>query len=259
MSVWKRVRQNASESADSIIHGKAEHEETKATSSRALRRRQAAITSSSSRSRRPITSAITSGTAATSRSSSSKFSGAYSPGFDPDLHLQRVGVANQTTMMRGETEEVQRRIQPGDHATATAPSCAEQNFRFFDTICGATQERQDALREMLDAKMDLLLVVGGYNSSNTSHLAEMGEAKLPTYFIRNAAAWSRRPRSCITTCTRSSEVVARDWLPARPARGRHHCRRVLPEQSDRRNAHSLFELRGISRRAAGGLASSESA
>ena len=63
----------------------------------------------------------------------------------------------------------------------------DKHFRFFDTICGATQDRQDALEKLLREPMDLLLVIGGYNSSNTSHLAEMGEAKLPTYFIKNAA------------------------------------------------------------------------
>src|SRR5206468_3942817 len=113
-----------------------------------------------------------------------KFRNAYSPGFDPDVHLRTIGVANQTTMLRGETEEVQRRIRQAivDRDGAEA---ATKNFRFFDTICGATQERQDALRELLDIKMDLLLVVGGYNSSNTSHLAEMGEETLPTYFVLN--------------------------------------------------------------------------
>src|SRR5215213_2742764 len=63
----------------------------------------------------------------------------------------------------------------------------DKHFRFFDTICGATQDRQDALSKLLDDPLDILLVIGGYNSSNTSHLAEMGEAKLPTYFIKNAA------------------------------------------------------------------------
>ena len=102
-----------------------------------------------------------------------KFKGAYSPGFDPNIHLRTIGVANQTTMLRGETEEVQRRIQ---RAIVDRDGEVEgaKHFQVFDTICGATQERQDALQQMLAEPMDLLLVVGGYNSSNTSHLAEMG-------------------------------------------------------------------------------------
>src|SRR5204863_1812191 len=118
----------------------------------------------------------------------SKFKGAYSPGFDPELHLQAVGVANQTTMLRGETEEVQRRLKAA-MIKKHGESEIDRHFRFFDTICGATQDRQDALQKLLrDADpLNLLIVIGGYNFSNTSHLAEMGEAKLPTYFIKNAA------------------------------------------------------------------------
>src|ERR1051326_6569041 len=95
-------------------------------------------------------------------------------------------VANQTTMLRGETEEVQRRLKAAMGKKYGAPE-VEKHFRFFDTICGATQDRQDALGKLLHDPLNLLLVIGGYNSSNTSHLAEMGEAKLPTYFIKNAA------------------------------------------------------------------------
>src|SRR5262249_18748074 len=114
-----------------------------------------------------------------------RFKGAHSPGFDPDEHLQTVGVANQTTMLRGETEEVQRRIRQAV-IDRDGPETAEKNFRFFDTICGATQERQDALRELLNVPIDRLLGVGGYNSSNTPHLAKGGKEKLPTYFVLNA-------------------------------------------------------------------------
>src|ERR1700737_3269040 len=89
-------------------------------------------------------------------------------------------------MLRGETEEVQRRIRAAI-IDRDGPELGSKSFRFFDTICGATQERQDALSGLLREKMDLLLVVGGYNSSNTSHLAEMGEDKLPTYFVLNAS------------------------------------------------------------------------
>ncbi len=95
-------------------------------------------------------------------------------------------MANQTTMLRGETEEVQRRIRAAMEQRYGAADLA-RHFRFFDTICGATQDRQDALEKLLAEPLDLLLVIGGYNSSNTSHLAEMGESRLPTYFIKNAS------------------------------------------------------------------------
>ena len=113
-----------------------------------------------------------------------RFQGGYSEGFDPDTHLNEVGVANQTTMLKSETEELQRRI--ADAIRDRDGTQEEEKFQYFDTICGATQERQDALFEMLKHSMDVLLVVGGYNSSNTSHLVEIGERQLPTFFIRDA-------------------------------------------------------------------------
>ena len=107
----------------------------------------------------------------------------YSEGFDPDIHLQRVGLANQTTMLQSETEEIQRHIRQA----ILERDGNDAAFQVFDTICGATQERQDALFEMLKKPMDLLLVVGGYNSSNTTHLVEIAEPELPTFFIRGAS------------------------------------------------------------------------
>src|SRR5207244_369818 len=124
-----------------------------------------------------------------------------------------VGVANQTTMLRGETEEVQRRIRQAI-VDRDGPEGATKNFRFFDTICGATQERQDALRELLDVRMNLLLVVGGYNSSNTSHLAEMGEEKLPTYFVLNASRLLSDTEILHYNLHERREVVAKNWLHA---------------------------------------------
>src|SRR2546423_6501284 len=162
MSVWKRVRKYASESAASIIHGKAEHEETKATSSRALGDGNGhylvVLTLADTD---YVCNYIRHG--GDKKEFLEKFKGAYSPGFDPDVHLKTVGVANQTTMLRGETEEVQRRVRQAI-ADRDGAEEAAHNFRVFDTICGATQERQDALREMLRVEMGLLLVVGGYNS-----------------------------------------------------------------------------------------------
>lgn len=214
MSVWKRVRQNAQDDMTSVIHGKASHEETKATASRAL---------SESRGHYLIVLTLedTDYVCNYIRHGGDKaaflerFRGAMSPGFDPDLHLQRVGVANQTTMMRGETEEVQRRIMAAVR-DRDGEAGLSRNYRFFDTICGATQERQDALRDMLQLPMQLLLVIGGYNSSNTSHLAEMGEGQLPTFFIRNAAKIESRDRIVHYDQHTKTEKTTENWMPNAP-------------------------------------------
>jgi 4-hydroxy-3-methylbut-2-enyl diphosphate reductase len=243
MSVWKRVRKYASESATSIIHGKAEHEETKATSSRALGDGKGHYLV-------VLTLADTDYVCSYIRNGGDKaaflekFRGAYSPGFDPDIHLRTIGVANQTTMLRGETEEVQRRIQRAV-ADRDGADEATKNFRFFDTICGATQERQDALRELLDVKMDLLLVVGGYNSSNTSHLAEMGEEKLPTYFVLNASRLLSEKEIRHYDLHQRSEVVARDWLRPGPVVVGITAGASCPNNLIEETLIRLFQLRGI--------------
>ncbi len=185
MSVWKRVRSYATQSITSIIHGKAAHEETRATASRALGDKgngHYLIVLTLADVDYVCDYIRTGGDRAAFLE---RFKGAYSDGFDPDLHLKRVGVANQTTMLKSETEEVQRRVQVAVQ-DRDGLELAKQNYQVFDTICGATQERQDALFEMLKRPMDILLVVGGYNSSNTTHLVEIGEQQLPTFFIRNA-------------------------------------------------------------------------
>jgi 4-hydroxy-3-methylbut-2-en-1-yl diphosphate reductase len=245
MSVWKRVRKYASESATSIIHGKAEHEETKATSSRALGDGKGHYLV-------VLTLTDTDYVCDYIRHGGDKaaflerFRNAHSPGFDPDLHLKTVGVANQTTMLRGETEEVQRRIRQAI-VDRDGPQGATNNFRFFDTICGATQERQDALRELLNVPMNLLLVVGGYNSSNTSHLAEMGEEKLPTYFVRNASRLVSDKEILHYDLHQREEVIARDWLPEGPIMVGITAGASCPNNLIEETLVRLYELRGISR------------
>ncbi len=243
MSVWKRVRKYASESATSIIHGKAEHEETKATSSRALgdgKGHYLVVLTLADTDH--VCSYIRHG--GDKQAFLEKFCGAYSAGFDPDIHLKTIGVANQTTMLRGETEEVQRRIQKAV-ADRDGVELATKNFRFFDTICGATQERQDALRELLDVRMDLLLVVGGYNSSNTSHLAEMGEEKLPTYFVLNASRLVSEKEIRHYNLHERGEVVAHDWLPPSPVVVGITAGASCPNNLIEETLIRLFQLRGI--------------
>ena len=243
MSVWKRVRQYSKESVTSIIHGKAKHEETKATTSQAtaygtghyLVVYNLAETDY-------VCNYILKG--GSRQEFWEKFKGAYSHGFDPDVHLQAVGVANQTTMLRGETEEVQCRLRAAmirKHGEAEL----DRHFRFFDTICGATQDRQDALQKLLRDPLDLLLVIGGYNSSNTSHLAEMGEARLATFFIKNAAKMSDKLIVHYEQ-HQKREIETRDWLPSGQATvgitAGASCPNNLIEDVIRR----LCELRGIS-------------
>ena len=244
MSVWKRVRQYSKESVTSIIHGKAKHEETKATTSQATAYGAGhyLVVYDLAETDYVCNYILNGGDKAEFLE---KFKGAYSPGFDPEIHLQAVGVANQTTMLRGETEEVQRRIRAAmekKHGTETLP----QHFRFFDTICGATQDRQDALEKMLKEPMNLLIVVGGYNSSNTSHLAEMGEKVLPTYFIKNAAKMVSDKLIVHYNLHKQQEVETRDWLPPGTITvgitAGASCPNNLIEDAIRR----LFELKGVS-------------
>lgn len=186
MKVWRRVRDYAKNQVTSIIHGKADHEETRATASRALgpdKDGHYLIILSLDDANYVCDYMLNGGDKVAFME---KFTKAHSEGFDPDLHLTRVGVANQTTMLQSETEALQDKIRQAvmDRDGST------ENYHVFDTICGATQERQNALFSMLDKAqqepMDVLLVVGGYNSSNTTHLAEIGQESLPTFFIRNA-------------------------------------------------------------------------
>jgi 4-hydroxy-3-methylbut-2-enyl diphosphate reductase len=175
-----------------------------------------------------------------------KFSGSHSEGFDPDVHLQRVGLANQTTMLKGETEEIQRRIR---QAVMDRDGNAER-FHFFDTICGATQERQDALFEMLKEPMDLLLVVGGYNSSNTAHLVEIAEPKLPTFFIRDASCLRSLEQIVHYDLHQRQEVVseyATLLSPGRPATIGITAGASCPNNLIEETIFKVFELRGVAR------------
>lgn len=244
MSVWKRVRQYSREGVTSIIHGKAWHEETKATSSQARAYGQGHyLVVYNLEETDYVCRYIVHG--GNKEEFLRKFAGAYSEGFDPDVHLQAIGVANQTTMLRGETEEVQRRLR---HAMIQKYGEANlhKHFRYFDTICGATQDRQDALEKLLQEPLDLLLVIGGYNSSNTSHLAEMGEARLPTYFIKNASKLVSSERIRHYSLQRHEEIETRNWLPDGPVTvgitAGASCPNNLIEDVIRR----LFELRGVS-------------
>ena len=187
MSVWKRVRGYSKQGFTSIIHGKATHEETRATASRAMGEdgKGHYLVVLTLDDVDFVCDYIRHGGDRDAFLQRFGALSSHSEGFDPDVHLRKVGVANQTTMLKSDTEELQRRIQQAI-VDRDGPEIAKQNFQVFGTICGATLERQDSLFEMLRRPMDVLVVVGGYNSSNTTHLVEIGEKELPTFFIRTA-------------------------------------------------------------------------
>jgi 4-hydroxy-3-methylbut-2-enyl diphosphate reductase len=248
MKVWRRVRGYSKEGATSIIHGKANHEETRATASRALGEDSAGqyLIVLTLADVDYVCDYIRHG--GDKREFLERFRGSHSDHFDPDLHMLTVGLANQTTMLKGETEEIQRRIR---QAVIDRDGNADR-FRFFDTICGATQERQDALYEMLREPMDLLLVVGGYNSSNTAHLVEIAEHQLPTFFIRDASCIRSFGEIVHFDLVRREEVssgYARLFDPETPATIGITAGASCPNNLIEDTILKVFELRGVPREA----------
>jgi 4-hydroxy-3-methylbut-2-enyl diphosphate reductase len=164
--VWNTVEKHKKHAFSSIIHGKVKHEETLATSSFAgtylvvldLAEAQMVCDYILGRGNR--------------QAFMDRFARACSPGFDPDCDLARVGVANQTTMLKSETEEIGRMFERTMLARY-GPAELSEHFLAFNTICDATQERQDAMFSLVDEPLDLMVVIGGYNSSNTTHLQEI--------------------------------------------------------------------------------------
>lgn len=239
MSVWKRVRQYAGDAVTSVIHGKANHEETRATTSRASAGGGHFIVVYDLAETDAVCDYIRGG--GDRAAFLGKFRGAASEGFDPDIHLRKIGVANQTTMLRSETEEVQRHLRQA----IVQRDGTDANFHVFDTICGATQDRQDALIEMLEQPPDLMLVIGGYNSSNTTHLADMSKEKTPTYFVLNADCLESASSVRHYDTHRRIEITTAGWLPRGPVTVGITAGASCPSNLIEDVLRRLLELRGI--------------
>ena len=182
--VWKRVERYAQDGYTAIVHGKFDHEETRATSSRATQfpGGKFLVLYDLSEAKEVCDYILNGGS---KEDFLKRFGRVASPGFDPDEDLKRVGCANQTTMLSSESLAVAKRF--GDTmAKKYGPENLESHFRSFDTICSATQERQDAVIALLEEGVDVMIVVGGYNSSNTNHLCEIAVLQSPAYHIENA-------------------------------------------------------------------------
>ena len=215
LNVWKRVESYAKDGFTAIIHGKSYHEETKATSSQVTKYpggRYLVVRDMSEA--REVCDFIEG--AGSGEPLLQQFAGKMSPGFDPARDLVRVGVANQTTMLSGESLAIAAELRKS-MARRYGEAALPEHFRTFDTICSATQDRQDAVLRLIAEPLDLMVVIGGYNSSNTTHLAAICQEKVPTYHIEDAACIAPEEGTIRFRPVGAKEEQRRAaWLPAGP-------------------------------------------
>ena len=219
--VWKRVESYARDGFTAVIHGKHYHEESRATASQVRNHEdgryiivlnmEEADLICDYMARRP--------NRLSREAFMQHFQGKTTEGFDPDLHLQKIGVANQTTMLANESLAIGARIREA-MVEGSGEEYAESNFRSFGTICSATQERQDAIEAMMDeGPPEVMIVMGGYNSSNTDHLAHLCRKFTTTYHIEDAACIDPKDgtiRHKPDVGSATPEVVVTAWMPEGP-------------------------------------------
>ena len=236
--VWNTVEKHKKISHTSIIHGKYNHEETVATSSFAgkylvvLNLQQAAY----------VANYILNG--GNHEEFMTQFSRACSQGFDPDKDLEKIGIANQTTMLKGETEEIGKLFER-TLLKKYGPLALNDHFLSFNTICDATQERQDAMFGLVDQSLDLMVVIGGYNSSNTTHLQEIAvERGIPSYHIDSAERIG--PGNRIQHKPLNAEsVLTEPWLPNGPITVGVTSGASTPDKAVEDTIERIFELKVV--------------
>jgi 4-hydroxy-3-methylbut-2-enyl diphosphate reductase len=213
LNVWKNVERYAELGFTAIIHGKHEHEETRATCSRITRDNQGHYLVVRDLAEARMVAGYLEGDV-DRHSFLAHFAAAVSPGFDPERDLQWIGLANQTTMLSRESLEIVELLRRA-MAHRYGADALDERFRTLDTICSATQDRQDAVIELVGMSLDLMLVVGGFRSSNTTHLAEIASASCPTFHVEDAASLLDVRRIRHQPLGGAEPEVAEDWLPER--------------------------------------------
>src|SRR3954462_2605399 len=215
LNVWKRVESYARDGFTAVIHGKYYHEETRATASQVGKHGEGHYLIVRDMSEARVVCDFIEGKIEAAAIAARFAPHAVSPGFDASAHLVKIGVANQTTMLARESLAIAEEIGAAIGRARGEAARAEQ-FRTFDTICSATQERQDAVMELLREPLDAIIVIGGFNSSNTISLASLCAERVPTYHVESAAAID--PESGSIHFRRAGikhvEAEETDWLPA---------------------------------------------
>jgi 4-hydroxy-3-methylbut-2-en-1-yl diphosphate reductase len=212
LNVWKNVRRYAEGGYTSVIHGKVWHEETQATASQAVEHGGRYLVVFNEAEAQIVCDFIRG--AGDPAAMLTRFGNAVSAGFDPARDLQRVGLANQTTMLMSESLQIEKMLKAA-MIDQYGETDLVRHFQAFDTICSATQDRQDAVVALLrEIPVDMVIVIGGYNSSNTCNLARICATSRPTFHIADpdclisAEAIRHRP---VET---KHEVTTTGWLPA---------------------------------------------
>jgi len=213
LNVWKRVESYARDGYTAVIHGKFFHEETKATASQVTKFPRGKYIIVRHMDEAKLVCAYIEGQGDREALLQS-FAHACSPEFDPDTDLVKVGVANQTTMLSNESLAIAQELG-ASMARRWGEAEVAGHFRTFDTICSATQDRQDAVLKLIAEPLDAMVVIGGYNSSNTTHLAAICAATVPTYHIEDAQCIDPESGSIRFLPVGKREEERRDhWLPA---------------------------------------------
>ncbi len=212
LNVWKRVESYAEEGVTSVIHGKYYHEETQATSSRVLGYPKGKyLVVLNMEESKIVCDYIRHG--GNKQEFLKKFEKQVSPGFDPDQDLACAGVANQTTMLMSESLAIAEELRKALLDRYGADHVAK-HFKNFDTICSATEDRQNAILEFKDKNLDLVMVVGGYNSSNTNHLAKMASSFTSAYHIEDASGILSANEIRHKPFGKFETILTENWLPA---------------------------------------------
>ncbi len=208
--VWKKSSQIGKKDYTVVVHGKRQHEETRATFSHA--RRDAPVVVVRGLEEATDLARVIRGEAP-AEFFHERFEGRYTEGFDPAADLQRIGVVNQTTMLATETQEIAALLRQAVIDRYGDEQVQEHFADTSDTLCYATYENQSATTALIESGADLALIVGGYNSSNTSHLVELSEQRMPTYFIRDAEEMISPQRIRHFDIHTKVEKETEDWLP----------------------------------------------